>query len=51
MNFVLAKYCKKAGTEPKIDFVWNAVVDRIEGERIVRQLRLRNIKDGIMSLL
>ena len=42
---------KKAETEPKIDFVWNAVVDRIEGEGTVRQLRLRNTKDGIISLL
>jgi len=41
----------KAGKEPKIDSAQNAVVDRIEGERTVRQLRLRNIKDGIISLL
>jgi thioredoxin reductase (NADPH) len=35
---------EKAFAEPKIDFCWNSVVEKIEGEDIVSRLKLRNVK-------
>jgi len=40
-----------AEMDPKIDFVWDSVVTRIEGDRVVNQLRLRNTKDDTISVL
>jgi thioredoxin reductase (NADPH) len=36
----------RARSHPKIDFIWNAVVERVEGETHVTGLRLRNVLDG-----
>jgi len=40
---------RKAFDSPKIRFAWNSVVERIEGGSAVTGLRLRNIRDGIIS--
>ncbi len=37
---------EKAFAEPKIDFLWDTVVDEIEGEGMVKGLRLHNVKTG-----
>ncbi len=42
---------EKAMAQPKIQFVWDAVVTRIAGEGIVRQLMLKNTKDARISTL
>lgn len=36
----------RAHSHPKIDFIWNAVVERVHGETHVTGLRLRNLADG-----
>ena len=42
---------ERAFAEPKIEFLWNTVVDEIEGEDVVRRLRLRNRQTGKESVL
>ena len=40
---------EKAFSQPKIELVWNSVVHEIEGDRMVRNVRLRNVKTGQSS--
>lgn len=42
---------ERAFAEPKIEFLWNTVVEAIEGEDVVRRLRLRNVLNGEESTL
>ena len=42
---------EKAFAESKIEFLWNAVVEAIEGEDFVKRLRLRNRQTGEKSVL
>ena len=42
---------EKAFAEPKIEFRWDSVVERIEGEDLVKRIRLRNVKTGAKSTL
>jgi thioredoxin reductase (NADPH) len=42
---------KRALANPKIKFVWNTVVDEILGEQKVEGVKLRNVKDGQVSIL
>lgn len=42
---------EKALAEPKIEFRWNTVVEEIEGEDVVKRLRLRNVVTGEKSSL
>ena len=42
---------EKAFAEPKIEFLWNNIVERIEGEDVVKRLRLRNVVTGEESTL
>jgi thioredoxin reductase (NADPH) len=42
---------EKAFSEPKIDFRWDSVVEKIEGKDLVSGLRLRNVKTGRKSTL
>lgn len=42
---------EKALAEPKLQFVWNSVVEEIEGEELVKKLRVRNVKTGEKSYL
>jgi thioredoxin reductase (NADPH) len=41
----------RAYANPKIDFVWNSVVEEVAGDNAVRGVRLRNLKDGSESTL
>ncbi len=42
---------EKAFAEPKIEFLWNSVVVEIEGEDVVKKLRLRNVVTNEESTL
>jgi len=42
---------QRAFAEPKIEFVWNAVVGEIIGEQMVQALRLRNVNTRQLSSL
>lgn len=42
---------EKAMAEPKIEFVWDTVAIRIEGEGIVKRLMLKNTKNAKLSIL
>jgi len=42
---------ENAFSEPKIDFLWDTVVDKIEGEDLVKSIRLRNVITGRSSIL
>ncbi len=42
---------ERALAEPKIEFQWNTVVEAIEGEDVVRRLRLHNVLTGENSTL
>ena len=42
---------ERAFAEPKIEFLWDTVVEAIEGEDTVRRLRLRNVQTGEKSVL
>jgi len=42
---------EKAFAEPRIDFLWNSVVEEIEGENSVKRIRLRQVKTGEKSIL
>jgi len=42
---------EEAFAEPKIEFLWNTVVEEIEGEDVVKRLRLRNVITGEKSSL
>jgi thioredoxin reductase (NADPH) len=40
---------EKAFSQPKIEMVWNSVVDEIVGDKMLKSLRLRNVKTGQSS--
>jgi len=42
---------ERAFAEPKIDFLWDTVVEEIEGEDVVKRLKLRNVTSGEKSAL
>jgi len=42
---------ERARAEPKIEFLWNSVVEKIEGEDVVKRLSLRQVKTGEKSTL
>jgi thioredoxin reductase (NADPH) len=42
---------QRAFAEPKMSFVWNTVVDEIEGDKAVQSLKLRNVETGEVSHL
>ncbi|MFC1916736.1 thioredoxin-disulfide reductase [Chloroflexota bacterium] len=42
---------EKAFSEPKIEFLWNTVVEEIEGKEMIQRLRLRNVPTGEESAL
>jgi len=42
---------EKAFSQPKIELVWNTVVHEIVGDRMLRNLRLRNVETGQSSNL
>lgn len=44
-------FVDKANAEPKINFILNTVVDAVEGEEYVKQLKLNNVVSGQKSVL
>lgn len=42
---------ERAFAEPKMEFIWNTVVEEILGDENVERLRLRNVKTGEISYL
>jgi len=42
---------EKAFSEPKIEFLWSTVVEEIEGEDLVKRIRLRQVQTGEKSSL
>jgi len=42
---------ERARAEPKIEFLWNSVVEKIEGEDAVKRLKLRQVKTKEKSTL
>ncbi len=42
---------EKAFSEPRIDFLWDTIPEKIEGEDIVKQIRLHQVKTGQDSAL
>ena len=42
---------ERARAEPKIEFLWDTVVEKIEGEDVVKKLILRQVKTGKKSTL
>ena len=42
---------EKAFSEPKVDFLWDTIVDQIEGKDLVKRVRLRQVKTGGKSTL
>ena len=42
---------EKAFAEPRVEFIWDTVVEEIEGDDFVQRLKLRNVKTGEKSSL
>ena len=42
---------ERAFAEPKIEFLWNTVIETIEGEDTVKKLQLKNVQTGEKSTL
>ena len=42
---------EKAFSEPKIEFLWDTIVEEIEGEDLVKRIKLRQVKTGQNSAL
>ena len=42
---------ERAFAEPKINFIWDTGIEKIEGEDFVKRLRLNNLKTGAKSAL
>lgn len=42
---------EKAFADPKIEFLWDTVVEAIEGEDAVKRIRLRNVRTGEKSAM
>ncbi|HEX77263.1 MAG TPA: thioredoxin-disulfide reductase [Dehalococcoidia bacterium] len=42
---------ERAFAQPKLEFIWDTVVEEIGGEELVSQLRLRHLKTGQLSTL
>ncbi len=42
---------RRAAAEPKIEFIWNSVVEEVEGDQMVNALKVRNVRtDGVHTL-
>ena len=42
---------EKAFAEPRIEFLWDTVAEEIEGEEVVKRLKLRDVNTGEKSIL
>lgn len=42
---------KRAFDNPKIEFIWDSIVEEVVGEDKIKQLKIKNVKDNHISLL
>jgi len=42
---------QRAFAQPKLEFIWSTVVEQILGEKVLKELRLRNVKTHEFSIL
>jgi thioredoxin reductase (NADPH) len=42
---------QRAFASPKLKFLWNSVVEEVAGEKMVKTLKLKNVKTGEVSML
>jgi thioredoxin reductase (NADPH) len=42
---------QRAFAQPKLEFIWDTVIEEIAGEQLVNALKLRNVKTGRLSIL
>jgi thioredoxin reductase (NADPH) len=42
---------RRAAAEPKIEFIWNSVVEEVEGDRMVNTLKVRNVRTDEVHML
>ena len=42
---------QQAFAQPKLNFIWNSVVEEITGENMVKEIKLRNVKTGETATL
>ena len=42
---------QRAFAEPKLEFIWSTVVDEVLGDKVLEELKLRNVKTGQHSIL
>ena len=42
---------QRAFAQPKLEFIWNTVVEEVSGDRVVEELKLSNVKTGQQSNL
>ena len=42
---------QRAFAEPKLEFIWSTVVEEVLGDKILEELKLRNVKTGRHSIL
>ena len=42
---------QRAAAEPKIEFIWNSVVEEVDGEQIVNAVKVRNVRTGEVHAL
>ena len=42
---------QRAFAEPKLEFIWSTVVEEVLGDKILEELKLRNVKTGQHSIL
>jgi thioredoxin reductase (NADPH) len=42
---------RRAAAEPKIEFIWNSVVEEVEGDQMVNALKVRNVRTDEVYML
>lgn len=42
---------QRASAQPRLKFIWNSVVEKVSGEAMVTELKLKNVKTGEISTL
>lgn len=42
---------QRASAQPRLKFIWNSVVEKVGGEAMVKELKLKNVKTGEISTL
>jgi thioredoxin reductase (NADPH) len=42
---------QRAFAEPKLNYMWNSVIEQISGEPMVKEIKMKNIKTGEFSIL